>query len=101
MIELGNHDGHGIYLTVPGLLAETDAGAIAGLIAPRPQLICIGEADALTPLPAFEIAYAETLAAYVAAGVPERLRVVREPDVGHQETRRMREATLSFFGEVL
>jgi hypothetical protein len=101
MIALGNHDGHGIYLTVPGLLAETDAGEIAGLIAPRPQLICIGEADALTPLPAFEIAYAETKAAYAAAGVPERLRVVREPGTGHQETQRMRRATLSFFGQVL
>jgi hypothetical protein len=101
MIEMGNHDGHGIYLTVPGLLAETDAGEIAGLIAPRPQLICIGEADALTPLPAFEIAYAQAKAAYAAAGVPERLRVVREPGIGHQETQLMRDATLSFFSEAL
>lgn len=101
MIALGNHDGHGIYLTVPGLIAETDAGEIAGLIAPRPQLICIGEADALTPLPAFEVAYAQTQAAYAAVGVPERLRLVREPGVGHRETADMRAATLRFFAEVL
>ena len=38
LVELGNHDNHGIYLLVPGLLRHTSTGEIAGLVAPRPQL---------------------------------------------------------------
>ncbi len=99
MIAQGAHDGHGIYLTVPGLLNEADAGAIAALVAPRPQLICIGEADRLTPPEAVAVAWEEVSAAY--AATPERLQLVSEPGVGHQETPRMREAMLAFFAENL
>ncbi len=99
MIELGAHDGHGIYLTVPGLLREADGGTIAGLIAPRPQLICVGEADHLSPVLAVERAWAELVPAY--AGVEDRLVKVSEPGVGHRETERMREAVLEFFGKWL
>lgn len=99
MIELGAHDGHGIYLTVPGLLREADGGTIAALIAPRPQLICVGEADHLSPPLAVERAWAELEPAY--AGVEDRLEKVSEPGVGHQETPRMREAVLAFFGRWL
>lgn len=96
MIELGAHDGHGIYLTVPGLLSEADAGSIATLIAPRPQLICIGEADSLTPPEAVARAWSELEPAY--ADIRDRLELVSEPGVGHRETPRMREAALAFFG---
>lgn len=99
MIELGAHDGHGIYLTVPGLLREADGGTIAALVAPRPQLVCIGEADKLTPPLAVERAWAELALAY--AGMEERLELVSEPGVEHQETPRMREAMLAFFGKWL
>lgn len=99
MIELGNHDGHGVYLIVPGLLNEADAGAIAALVAPRPQLICIGEADSLTPPEAVALAWDETSAAY--ANHPGRLQLVSEPHVKHQETPRMRETALRFFAENL
>lgn len=99
MIELGAHDGHGIYLTVPGLLAETDAGGIAGLIAPRPQLVCIGEADKLTPALAVERAWRELEPCYAAA--PDRLQRVSEPGIGHAETPRMRAAMLEFFARYL
>lgn len=95
MIELGNHDGHGVYLIVPGLLNEADAGAIGALVAPRPQLICIGEADELTPPAAVALAWEETSAAY--AGHPDHLHLVSEPGVKHQETPRMREAALALF----
>jgi hypothetical protein len=96
MIELGAHDGHGVYLVVPGLLNEADAGAIGALVAPRPQLVCIGEADALTPPLAVERAWVETSSAYGRlGGVLER---VSEPGIGHRETPRMREAMLAFFG---
>lgn len=99
MIALGAHDGHGIYLTVPGLLREADGGAIAALVAPRPQLVCIGEADALTPTLAVERAWAELAPAY--AGAPGALEMVSEPGIGHQETPRMRDAVLAFFGKWL
>ena len=99
MIELGAHDGHGIYMTVPGLLAETDAGAIAALIAPRPQLVCIGEADSLTPPLAVERAWADLEPAY--AQNPENLQLVSEPGIGHQETPTSRFAMLAFFARHL
>ncbi|WP_077963261.1 alpha/beta hydrolase family protein [Ensifer adhaerens] len=96
LIETGAHDRHGHYLTVPRLLAETSTGAIAGLVAPRPQLICVGLDDPLTPPPAVERAYAETLAAYRAAGAGGDISLVAEPGVGHVETRTMRDAALAF-----
>lgn len=99
LIELGTHDGHGIYLTVPGLLNETDVGEVAGLIAPRPQLICVGDADPLTPTLAVDRAWAVTQAAYATA--PGHVELIREPDTLHQETRRMREAVLAFFARTL
>ncbi|WEJ59902.1 acetylxylan esterase [Devosia sp. FJ2-5-3] len=99
MIELGAHDGHGIYLTVPGLLKEADCGAIAALIAPRPQLVCIGEADSLTPPEAVARAWSELVPAYTAN--PDMLEKVSEPGIGHRETPRMREAVLAFFGRHL
>jgi dienelactone hydrolase len=99
LIELGEHDGHGIYLSVPGLLNETDVGEIAGLIAPRPQLICVGEADHLTPTLAIDRAWAMTEVAYASTG--GKIDLIREPGVAHQETRRMREAVLAFFQEEL
>jgi pimeloyl-ACP methyl ester carboxylesterase len=99
MVEGGQHDGHGIYLMVPGLLEETDCGEIAGLVAPRPQLICIGEDDTLTPTLAVERALAAVNRAYAAA--PERVQLVSEPGIGHCETPRMRAAVLDFFGKCL
>jgi hypothetical protein len=48
---------------------------------------------------AVERAWAVTKAAYDATG--GRLELVSEPGVKHQETPRMREAVLRFFGEML
>lgn len=96
LVETGAHDLHGHYMTVPGLLAKTSIGEIAGLIAPRPQLICIGEADPLTPPEAVARAYGETLSAYRAAGAESALRLILEPGIGHAETPRMREAVMAF-----
>lgn len=96
LVETGAHDLHGHYMTVPGLLAKTSVGEIAGLIAPRPQLICIGEADPLTPPEAVARAYGETLSAYRAAGTESALRLIAEPGVGHAETPRIREAVMAF-----
>lgn len=97
LIELGAHDSHGIYLTVPGLLAETSTGEIAGLVAPRPQLICIGEADGLTPPLAVDRALAVTRPMY--ADGP--LEVFRQPGIPHAETPEMRARVLDFFARQL
>jgi dienelactone hydrolase len=93
LIELGAHEGHGIYLTVPGLLAETSTGEIAGLVAPRPQLICLGEDDSLTPPPSIDRALLTTRAMYGEGP----LEVLRQPGIGHQETPEMRTAVMDFF----
>jgi dienelactone hydrolase len=96
LIATGAHDLHGIYLTVPGLLGVAGNGEIAGLVAPRPQLICIGDTDPLTPPAAVDVAFAQTLAAYAAAGAADNLGLHREADVGHAESRAMRRAVLAF-----
>ena len=98
LIELGNHNIHGIYLTIPGLLAETSTGEIAGLISHHdPQLICVGDADALTPPVAVDRALLATRAAYRDSGT---LEVIREPKIEHRSPR-MRDAVFQFFGEHL
>jgi dienelactone hydrolase len=97
LIETGAHDLHGHYLTVPGLLKETSIGEIAGLVAPRPQLICIGWDDPLTPPAAVERAFAETEAAYLSAEALGALLFLPEAGVGHRETPAMRRAMLAFF----
>jgi len=96
LISTGAHDLHGIYLTVPGLLDIASNGAIAGLIAPRPQFIAIGDQDPLTPPAAVDIALLETRAAYARADVADRLVIHREKATGHVETLAMRAAMLAF-----
>lgn len=96
LIDAGNIDLHGIYLTVPGLLPLAGNGEIAGLIAPRAQLIGIGDLDPLTPPAAFETAFAQTRGAYEEAGAIDRLVLVREPEAGHMETPAMRAAVFAF-----
>ncbi|MGV0877260.1 CocE/NonD family hydrolase [Martelella sp. FLE1502] len=96
LIDAGNIDLHGIYLTVPGLLGLAGNGEIAGLIAPRPQLIGIGDLDPLTPPAAFETAFDQTRRAYEEARAADRLVLVREPEAGHVETPAMRAAVFAF-----
>lgn len=97
LVETGAHDLHGIYLTVPGLLDVASNGCIAGLIAPRPQLIGIGDLDPLTPSYAVDPALATVHASYAEAGAPENLVVLRQSDIGHRESPEMRAAVLEFF----
>ena len=96
LIETGAHDLHGIYLTVPGLLEVAGNGEIAGLIAPRPQLVCIGDRDPLTPPHAFDPAFTQLSAAYEKAGAGNNLVLHREAETGHQESAAMRERMLAF-----
>jgi dienelactone hydrolase len=101
LIETGAHDLHGHYLTIPGLLSETSTGEIAGLIAPRHQLICVGREDPLTPPPAVRRAFVETSAAYEDSGARQALALVEEDNIGHRETQTMRRLVLDFFGSHL
>jgi dienelactone hydrolase len=101
LIETGAHDLHGHYLTVPGLLSETSTGEIAGLIAPRPQLICTGLDDPLTPAAAIQRAFTATATAYEAAGESKVLTLLEEHGIGHRETQKMRDAVLDFFRRYL
>jgi dienelactone hydrolase len=96
LVASGAHDLHGHYMTIPGLLAKTSTGAIAGMAAPRPQLVCVGLKDPLTPPDAIDRAFEETEVAYQRAGVADALTIIREPDTGHVETPRMREAVMAF-----
>src|SRR5204863_8554384 len=73
LVELGAHDNHGIYLLVPGLLNHTSTGEMAGMVAPRAQLICLGEEDELTPPLSIERAVPVTRGMYEAAGAADRL----------------------------
>jgi dienelactone hydrolase len=97
LVRTGAHNHHGHYLTVPGLLKETSMGEIAGLVAPRAQLICVGWDDPLTPPDAVDIAFAETEAAYLKAEALSALVFLPEAGVGHKETPAMRRAVLGFF----
>ncbi|MBB6180012.1 alpha/beta hydrolase family protein [Pseudorhizobium flavum] len=96
LIRSGAHDLHGYYMTVPGLLRETSTGEIASLVAPRPQLICVGEEDPLTLPDAVAVALAQTREAYETAGAPNGLVFLSEPGAGHKETPAMRRALLAF-----
>ncbi len=101
LVELGNHDHHGIYLLVPGLLTKTSTGEIAGLVAPRPQLICLGDEDELTPPLSIERALAVTTPMYAGAGAPEALEVFIQHGIDHRETPEMHERVMAFFAREL
>ncbi len=101
LVELGAHDHHSIYLLVPGLLNHTSTGEIAGMVAPRPQLICLGEDDQLTPPRSVAQALGVTRPMYEATGAISKLTVFVQPGVGHQQTTEMHERTMDFFAREL
>ena len=101
LVETGAHDLHGHYLTIPGLLTETSTGEIAGLIAPRPQLICVGLDDPLTPPLAIQRAFVETLTAYGTVDAENAVILLQEAGIGHRETPSMRRAVIDFFKQHL
>ncbi len=101
LIESGAHDGHGHYMTVPGLLRHLSTGTLAGLCAPRPQLQCVGLQDGFTSPECFAIGRRDLEAAYAAAGASELLEFHVEPDAGHEETPEMRLRVLDFLARSL
>ncbi|HVY52230.1 MAG TPA: dienelactone hydrolase family protein, partial [Devosia sp.] len=101
LIELGAHDHHAIYLLVPGLLNAISTGQIAGLVAPRPQLICVGGLDELTPRLSVERGLAEARQMYEQAGAAWALDFFEEPLAHHEETPQMRARVLAHFARHL
>jgi pimeloyl-ACP methyl ester carboxylesterase len=101
LIETGAHDGHGNYMTVPGLLAHTSTGRLSGLAAPMPLLHCVGFADWSTPEEAYGPARDELRAAYAVAGAAGALRFHEARSPGHEETVEMRAAVVAFLEERL
>lgn len=95
------HDGHGIYMTVPGLAALTRTGCLAALAAPVPAMHCVGLADWSTPPEAFEVARRDIEAGYAAAGASDALAFHVAEDHGHAETPKMRHAVLQFLSRHL
>lgn len=93
LIASGTHDRHGPYLSVPGLLNVTEIGQIAGLIAPRPQLVGLGETDHLTPPEARDAALVQLRDAYAGS---KALKIRIAPGSGHRETPQMRQDVLRF-----
>lgn len=96
MIETGVHDRHGVYLTVPGLLNLAETGDVAGLIAPRPQIVCHGGKDHLTPPSARDAALSRLRHAYRAAQAEDALETMIDPVAPHGESASMRVAVLDF-----
>lgn len=96
LVELGAHDEHGIYMTVPGLLPRFSSADIASLVVPRAHLCAIGELDSLTPPPAIKAAVEPLERAYAAAGADDAWQLLIEPGSGHVETARMRLKVLDF-----
>jgi len=101
LVELGAHDHHGIYLLVPGLLNHTSTGEMAGMVAPRPQLICLGEEDELTPPLSIERAVPVTRGMYEAAGAADKLEIFLQPGVAHLETQENHDRVMAFFAREL
>jgi len=101
LIDAEAHDGHGPYMTVPGLLARFSTGRLAGLAAPRAQLHCVGLRDWSTPERCFETARSELAAAYAACGAGDRVEFFVEPEAGHEETPEMRRRALGFLARRL
>lgn len=101
LINAGAHDRHGIYMTVPGLIAIGDMGDVAAMVAPRPQWIGAGLSDPLTPRAALDPALETVRSAYAAAGAMDRLTTHVDPASGHEETPAMRREVLSFLADTL
>ncbi|UZD92284.1 alpha/beta hydrolase family protein [Cognatishimia activa] len=101
LIQTGAHDGHGIYMSVPGLTQAASTGEIAGLTAPRALQICAGLKDWSTPSEALRIGLQDLEAAYRSQDALEHLYVHIDPDCDHAETPEMRADVLSFLKKEL
>lgn len=101
LISSGAHDGHGHYMTVPRLLLHSSTASLAGRIAPRQQLACVGLKDWSTPPECFNKAREELESVYAYVDAHDAIHFHVDPEAGHHETARMRKDVLSFLKEHL
>lgn len=99
LIDQGYHDKHGPYMTVPGLLAHGRTGQWAGLAAPTPLFIGLGQQDWSSPPSAIEQVEVDITQAY--GSKSERLHWHIEPASGHIETADMRRAARQFIAHAM
>lgn len=100
LISTGAHDGHGIYMVVPGLLQSVSTGSLCGLAAPTRLMHCVGYQDWSTPEEAFAIARRDLDDSYHRDGCPPPEYVI-DRRAGHEETPEMRRKVLRFLEDVL
>ncbi|MFM8802338.1 MAG: dienelactone hydrolase family protein [Planctomycetia bacterium] len=86
---------------IPGLFQYGDTPDIAALIAPRPLLLTLGEADKGSPLEAGRAGVTRIGDAYRAAGAADRFSAFIEPGVGHVLSDAMWQKTRDWFARHL
>lgn len=101
LIANNQHDGHGNYMTVPGLVTTISTGELAAHTCPRPQFFGLGLQDWSTPENCITPARTLLEAQYAAANAADNLLFHIESDLGHQESTAMRQSVLSFLGRFL
>ena len=101
LIKKNTHDGHGHYMTVPGLLEKFSTAKIAGLIAPRNQLICVGLKDKFTDFKSFYISKNELETIYRKNKSEANLEFCVERKSGHIETLKFRKKVDNFLNKIL
>jgi dienelactone hydrolase len=97
LIRHGQLRQHGNYYFVNGLLKHFDTEGVIALIAPRPVLFLTGELDAGSPADGILVIEQKVGAIYRMAGVEEKFRSVRYPEIGHTYTPAMRQEMLAWF----
>jgi dienelactone hydrolase len=98
----GKYVYHGMYYYVPGILRSgVNMEHLVALVAPRPQLILIGDSDGLSPIEGVHIIDDFNRHIYDLYGAGEQFKTVIEAGIAHAYTPTMFAATLDWFGRWL
>lgn len=93
---VGDFTGHSVYYFVPGALASgIDMEILTSLVAPRSQLILIGDSDPLSPIEGVRKIDAYTRQIYALYGRPEQFETVVFAGTKHAYTPEMYSAMLA------
>ncbi|MEO8394593.1 MAG: acetylxylan esterase [Chloroflexota bacterium] len=86
----GNYNLHGIYYYVPGFLkAGLDMEILTSLVAPRPQMILIGDSDPLSPIAGVQKIIDYTRQVYQLYGSADRFMPKIQAGIAHKYTPEM------------
>ncbi|MBI1257404.1 MAG: dienelactone hydrolase [Chloroflexi bacterium] len=98
----GNYNLHSIYYYVPGFLkAGFDMEILTSLVAPRAQMILIGDSDPLSPIAGVRKIIDFTRQVYGLYGAEDRFRVEIQAGMAHKFTPTMFAQMLEFLRENL